>query len=93
MASRTFLVNPDDKQKQAYLLVSDALDLAIKTLTPGTPIKHAYIAARDYLKSKDDLLASKLHTNFGFGVSSLSSLISSFCLDRKQHQRRPLASE
>ena len=71
MASRTFLVNPDDKQKQAYIIVSEALDLAIKSLTPGAPIKNAYIAARDHLKSKDEQLAAKIHTNFGFGVSSL----------------------
>jgi Xaa-Pro aminopeptidase len=68
MASRTFLVNPDDNQKQIYNLVNEALDLCIKTLVPGQPIKSAYLAARDLIKSKDPNLASKLHTNFGYGV-------------------------
>lgn len=35
MASRTFLVNPDDSQKQIYIIVNEALDVAIKSLIPG----------------------------------------------------------
>ena len=69
MASRTFLVNPDDTQKQTYNLVNEALDAAIKALVPGQPVKAAYIAGRDHIKAKDATLAGKIYTNFGFGVS------------------------
>jgi len=69
MASRTFLVNPDDTQKQTYNLVNEALDAAIKALVPGQPVKAAYIAGRDHIKAKDSTLAGKIYTNFGFGVS------------------------
>lgn len=69
MASRTFLVNPDDTQKQTYNLVNEALDAAIKALVPGQPVKSAYVAGRDHIKAKDATLAGKIHTTFGFGVS------------------------
>jgi Xaa-Pro aminopeptidase len=76
MASRTFLVNPDDTQKQTYILANDALDAAIKALVPGQPVKAAYAAGRDHIKQKDPALSTKLYNNFGFGVS-ISPLIES----------------
>jgi hypothetical protein len=48
------------------------LDVCIKNLTVGQPIRNAYIAARDFIKEKDSHLGSKLHSNFGFGVSILN---------------------
>jgi len=51
--------------------VSEALDTIIKALTPGQPIKNAYIAGRDFIKGKNAALGGKLYTNFGFGVSSV----------------------
>ena len=69
MASRTLLVNPKDDQKRGYLIAFEAVDVLIKNLVIGQPIKNAYIAARDFIKEKDAHLASKIHTNFGFGVS------------------------
>lgn len=68
MASRTLLVNPDDQQKRAYGFALEALDVCIKNLIIGEPVKKAYISARDFLRGKDAGLASKLHTNFGFGI-------------------------
>jgi hypothetical protein len=49
-------------------LAFEAVDVCIKNLIEGKPIKNAYIAARDFIKSKDANLASKVHSNFGFGV-------------------------
>lgn len=69
MASRTLLVNPEESQKKAYLLANEALDTCIKNLIVGQPIKNAYIAARDLIRQRDPMLATKIHTNFGFGVS------------------------
>jgi Xaa-Pro aminopeptidase len=75
MASRTFLVNPDDSQKQTYILVNEALDVAIKALVPGQPVKNSYIAGRDHIRAKDAVLAGKIYSNFGFGVSPHSFII------------------
>ena len=72
MASRTFLVNPDDKQKKIYLTAIEALDFLIKNLVVGEPIKNAYVATKEFIKSKDASLASKVHSNLGFGVSTFS---------------------
>jgi Xaa-Pro aminopeptidase len=69
MASRTFLVNPDDNQKQAYIIINEALDIAIRALVPGKPVKNAYIAAKDHINSKDPALAGKVFNHFGFSVS------------------------
>ena len=71
MASRTLLVNPKDDQKKAYQIAFEAIDVVIKNLVVGKPIKEAYIAGKAYILDKDPLLATKIHSNFGFGVSSL----------------------
>lgn len=42
MASRTLLVNPNDNQKIAYNIANEALDVCIKNLKVGEPIKNAY---------------------------------------------------
>lgn len=68
MASRTLLVNPNDKQKRAYNIAFEAIDVLSKSLVVGEPIKKAYIATKDFIKEKDAHLASKVHTNFGFGI-------------------------
>ena len=75
MASRTLLVNPEDGQKKVYLIANEALDLCIKSLVVGKPIKNAYIATRDFIISKDESLAAKIHNNFGFGVNSFTSFL------------------
>jgi hypothetical protein len=41
-------------------------------LVPGEPISKAYIAARDFIREKDERLAATLHSNFGFGVNNLN---------------------
>jgi nucleosome binding factor SPN SPT16 subunit len=69
MASRTLLVNPEETQKRAYQLANETLELITKSLVVGLPIKNAYIAGRDHIRSKDARLGAKIHTNFGFGVS------------------------
>ncbi len=76
MASRTLLVNPEESQKKAYLICNEALDVCIKNLIVGQPIKNAYIAAKDFIKSKDADLASKIHSNLGFGVSLIDVITS-----------------
>ena len=43
--------------------------MCIKNLIVGRPIKDAYIATKEFIRSKDPLIAGKIHTNFGFGVS------------------------
>lgn len=68
MASRTLLVNPEEDQKKAYQLAYEAFDVCLKNLVPGEPISKAYIAARDYIREKDERLGASLHTNFGFGI-------------------------
>jgi nucleosome binding factor SPN SPT16 subunit len=68
MASRTLLINPDETQKQSYLLANEGLNVLIKNLVVGEPVKKAYDATKEFLKSKDGYLAGKTHTNFGFGV-------------------------
>lgn len=86
MASRTLLVNPDDGQKKAYLLAFEALDVCVKSLVVGQPIKAAYTSTKDFIAGKDADLAGKIHTNFGFGVRlSLTDI-----LDRVEHQRGPV---
>jgi nucleosome binding factor SPN SPT16 subunit len=74
MASRTILVDPDKKQQEAYLIANDALDLCIKEMKAGVHIQQVYNNTKQFIASKDPKLVSKLHTNFGFGVSH--SLIS-----------------
>jgi nucleosome binding factor SPN SPT16 subunit len=69
MASRTLLVNPEDDQKSAYLIANEALDVAIRNLKVGQPIKDAYLAAKKFISDKDAKFANKIHSNFGFGVS------------------------
>ena len=68
MASRTLLVNPTDAQKQAYLLAFEAIDVCVRNLLVGQPVKAAYIATKEFLQQRDPELAARIHTNFGFGV-------------------------
>ena len=70
MASRTLLVNPENDQKQAYQIANEAIDVCIKSLVVGQPIKNAYIAAKEFIASKDKNLTGQLHTNFGFGIGT-----------------------
>lgn len=70
LASRTLLVNPEESQKKRYIMANEALELCIKNLVVGQPIKNAYVAARDFIRSKDQDLANKIHTNFGFGIGA-----------------------
>ena len=70
MASRTLIVNPDDIQKKTYIVANEALEVLIKSLVVGEPIKNAFTATKDFLASKDPKLATKTHTNFGFGVTT-----------------------
>ena len=70
MASRTLLVNPDDTQKQTYIIANEAIEILMKNLVVGEPVKKAYNATKEFLKSKDAQLAGKTHSNFGFGVST-----------------------
>lgn len=69
MASRTLLVNPEESQKRAYNIAFETLDVCIKNLIVGQPVKNAYIAAKDFIKTKDADFGGKIHTNLGFGVS------------------------
>jgi nucleosome binding factor SPN SPT16 subunit len=86
MASRTLLVNPDESQKKAYLLAFEALEVCVKNLVVGQPIKAAYTATRDFISGKDADLAGKIHSNFGFGVRpSLPNPT-----DRFEHKRGPV---
>lgn len=68
MASRTLLVNPNDKQKKAYNIAFEAIEVLSKSLKIGQPIKKAYSATKEFIKEKDAHLATRVHTNFGFGV-------------------------
>lgn len=68
MASRTLLVNPKAEQKNSYILLNEVLDVCINSLSVGNRINQAYMEAKKYLEGKDASLASKLHSNFGFGV-------------------------
>lgn len=72
MACRTLLVNPEDDQKRAYKIAFEALETCAKNLIVGQPIKNAYIATKEFIKEKDPNLASRVHTQFGFGVSYFS---------------------
>ena len=47
----------------------------MNNLTVGEPVKKAFVATKEFLKSKDAQLVGKTHTNFGFGVSFYISLI------------------
>ena len=67
MASRTLLVNPQDDQKHAYIIANDALDVLIRNLKVGQPIKNAYLATKKFVEEKDPSLANKLVKSFGFG--------------------------
>ena len=69
MASRTLLVNPTDSQKLAYNIVNEALDIIIKSLKAGEPIKNAYLKGKEFIASKNGEFATKIHNNFGFGVN------------------------
>lgn len=89
MASRTLLVNPDEGQKKAYLIAFEALDVCVKSLVVGQPIKAAYTATKDFIAGKDAELAGKIHTNFGFGVR----LSVAKHLDRLEHQGGPAAHQ
>ena len=57
MASRTLLVNPNDNQKNFYNIANEALDVCIKNLKVGEPIRNAYRAARAHVESKSEELA------------------------------------
>lgn len=47
----------------------ETIDFLSKNLIVGQPIKKAYLATKAFIKEKDANLGSKVHTNFGFGVS------------------------
>ena len=79
MASRTLLINPEDDQKKAYNIAFEAIDVLVKNLVVGKPIKNAYNVAKSFIKDKDEKLANKVHTNFGFGVRSLSFIVKIGC--------------
>jgi hypothetical protein len=51
MASRTLLINPDDTLKQTYIIANEALVVLIKNLVVGQPVKKAYVATKEFLKS------------------------------------------
>lgn len=70
MVSRTLLVNPKDSQKNAYILALEALDICISKLKVGSQICDAYKAAKQYVQSKNSELASRMHSNFGFGIGT-----------------------
>jgi nucleosome binding factor SPN SPT16 subunit len=93
MVSRTLLVNPEDSQRKAYQLANETLDVLVKNLQVGQPIKSAYLAARDFIRGKDATLGGKIHTNFGFGVSEFPyhlSLI--FIRSAATSRKTPLSS-
>ena len=46
------------------------MDVCIKSLVPGKPIRTAYQATKEFIHSKDPVLATKIHTNLGFGIGS-----------------------
>jgi len=70
MASRTIFIDAVNSQKTAYTLALEALDVGMKSLKVGKPIKEAYIAARNFIQEKNPGLAEKLHNNIGFGIGS-----------------------
>lgn len=70
MASRTFLVNPIEQQKSAYMIANEALDVCIKNLKVGEPISNAFKAAKRFIEGKNSDLANKIHNNFGFGIGA-----------------------
>jgi nucleosome binding factor SPN SPT16 subunit len=53
MASRTLLVNPKDEQKTAYILANETLEVVIRNLKVGEPIKNAYIEGKNFIKEKN----------------------------------------
>ena len=86
MTSRTLIVNPIEDQKNAYLTCNDALDLCIKSLVVGEPIKNAYLKTKEFIVSKDASYANKIHSSFGFGV--MLPFANPCHLDRFPVQRR-----
>ena len=59
--------------------------MCLKNLVPGQPISRAYIAARDYIREKDERLAATLHSNFGFGVSILYLILIRLAIASKRN--------
>lgn len=75
--ARTLLITPSSTQKAVYEVVLAAQDAAVKALLPERPLKDAFLAAREALKSgmekhaseseMPDLVAA-LTKNVGFGM-------------------------
>lgn len=66
MASRTFLVNPKDEQKAAYILAYEAQELLIQNLRPGNTIAQAYQQAKAFIAGRNPNV--QCGSNFGFGI-------------------------
>ena len=66
MASRTFLVNPKDEQKAAYILAYEAQEMLIQNLRPGNTIAQAYQQAKAFIAGRNPNV--QCGSNFGFGI-------------------------
>jgi nucleosome binding factor SPN SPT16 subunit len=68
MASRTLIINPTSKQKATYQIAYDAQCYLISLLKIGTPLNEIFEKTKKFIVDKDQTLADKIHTNFGFGI-------------------------
>ena len=66
MASRTFLVNPKDEQKAAYILAYEAQEMLIQNLRPGNTIAQAHQMAKTFVSGRNPNV--QCGSNFGFGI-------------------------
>ena len=70
MASRTLLFNPSKGQKEAYTIAFEAQQYLVSLLAPGAALDAVYNKTVEFIKEKNGSLASKVHSNFGFGIGS-----------------------
>jgi len=65
---RTYIINPTKTQERMYKLLLELQQEAISALRPGVPLKAAYDAALNRLKSKRPDLEKKLPKNVGTAI-------------------------
>ena len=65
---RTYIINPTKTQERHYKLLAELQQAAIDALRPGVPLKAAYEAALNRLKSKRPELEKKLTKNVGTAI-------------------------
>jgi nucleosome binding factor SPN SPT16 subunit len=68
MACRTILIDPNQRQKDLYVLATQAKDHLSTNIASGATFDSLYKSTKKFILSKDSSLADRLHSNFGFSI-------------------------